>query len=66
MKGHDFSWALRKLKSGKKVKRKAWTLFEYTYLNDKQEFLDHYSDGSDTHCYFSEPAILAEDWEVVE
>jgi hypothetical protein len=62
MKGKDFSWALRKMKAGFRVKRKD-APFEHVLLHNR---ICLYT--KETHVFYTMVGedILAEDWEIVE
>lgn len=62
MAGQDFGWALARIRSGARVRRRIWTQDEWIELRSGKIFDE---DGTETRFTSSEP-LLACDWQMSE
>jgi len=61
---HDFMWAVGQMKSGKKVRRKKWDLYEYIYIKQNSKTMSSQIPTFKYTPYIE--SINATDWEIYE
>lgn len=61
---HDFAWALRRMREGKRVRRVGWSSYEYIWLADAA--LNRLAWNSDCAATVGNEALFATDWQLYE